>query len=258
MGEQIYKPLIEEMTWSYSRVKLFEQCPYAWFMRYLHGYEERPMFYSSYGRFVHELIERYYLGQVSKNNLAVEYIKGFFEKTSHSGADDSVIEKYLMQGYEYFKHFEAFSCEKVAVEKQINFEIGGYPFTSVVDFVGRDSDGLCIIDHKSRDVKPRGKRKKPLATDKTLDSMLEQLYVYSSAVKAEYGEYPKKLCFNCYRTGIFIEEPFVEETHDRVIDGLIKTIKTIEDEDEWFPSIDWFACKSICGLNHECEYYRRD
>ena len=239
---------------SYSRVKLFNECSYAWFLRYMCGYNERPMFYSTFGRLAHELIEKYYTGEISKEQLPVEYIKGFFEKVSHYGAPDSVIENYQQQGFEYFKNFKEFPYEPVAVEKKIDFEIEGHAFTSIVDFVGKDDDGLCIIDHKSRDIKPRGKRKKPLATDKVLDKMLEQLYLYSSAVKTEYGEYPKKLCFNCYRTGVFIEEPFVKETYDKVIEKLLKATKDIEDENEWLPNIDWFYCSSICGMCDICEY----
>ena len=37
MGDICYAPLIDDMTWSYSRVKSFEDCPYKWFLKYIVG-----------------------------------------------------------------------------------------------------------------------------------------------------------------------------------------------------------------------------
>ena len=60
MGEEIYKPLIEDMTWSYSRVSSFDDCPYKWFMQYVGGETEASMFYSSYGKYIRELLAEHY------------------------------------------------------------------------------------------------------------------------------------------------------------------------------------------------------
>lgn len=259
MGDLIYKPLIEKMVWSYSRLRLFEDCPYAWFMKYIYNVEDVPNFYNSFGQFVHDIIDGFYKGNISKERLPIEYIKGFYEKVVRTGAEDETIDKYLTQTFEYFKHFEPLPYECVATEKTIFFEVAGHPFTSRIDYIGRDADGsLCIADHKARDIKPRGFRKnKPLASNKVLDKLLDQLYLYSSAVKAEYGVYPSKLCFNCYRTGVFIEEPFDEKRHDETIERIAHTISLIENETEWFPNIEWFYCKSMCGMRHECEFHMR-
>ena len=62
MGDMIYRPLIEGMRWSYSRLHSFEQCRYGWFLKYIHGTKKEEKFYASYGSFVHKLIELYYRG----------------------------------------------------------------------------------------------------------------------------------------------------------------------------------------------------
>ena len=50
----------------------------------------------------------------------------------------------------------------------------------VIDLVGRsDTGGLVIVDHKSRALKPRSKRKKPTKTNQELDEYLRQLYLYA-------------------------------------------------------------------------------
>ena len=35
MGEVNYRPIIQDMTWSYSRIKSFGDCPYRWFLKYI-------------------------------------------------------------------------------------------------------------------------------------------------------------------------------------------------------------------------------
>lgn len=50
MGDMIYRPLIEGMRWSYSRAHGFNQCKYAWFLKYIHKSEKQERFYTSYTR----------------------------------------------------------------------------------------------------------------------------------------------------------------------------------------------------------------
>lgn len=67
---------------------------------------------------------------------------------------------------------------------------------------------LCILDHKSRSLKPRSNRKKKPKTDEEPDQYLRQLYLYSIPITNEFGRMPAFLKFNCYRTGVRIKEPF--------------------------------------------------
>ena len=49
MGEVNYAPLIDDMVWSYSRIKAFEDCPYRWYLKYIKKFHGKDMFFSSYG-----------------------------------------------------------------------------------------------------------------------------------------------------------------------------------------------------------------
>lgn len=40
------KPIIENMVWSFSRVKAFEFCPYSWYLRYILKYRPKDLFFS--------------------------------------------------------------------------------------------------------------------------------------------------------------------------------------------------------------------
>ena len=86
--------------------------------------------------------------------------------------------------------------------------------------------------------------------------MLVQLYIYAAAVKYKYGEFPKTLCFNCFRTGVFIEEPFVLEKYYDAINWVKDNIETIKQASDFSPWLDFFACTYICGYSNECCYWQ--
>ena len=58
MSRSVYAPVIEDMTWSYSRLKAFEDCPYKWYLRYIRFPKAKGVdqFFADYGTFIHELI----------------------------------------------------------------------------------------------------------------------------------------------------------------------------------------------------------
>ena len=59
MGEVNYAPLIDDMVWSYSRIKAFEDCPYRWYLKYIKKFHGKDMFFSSYGTFMHNFTDAY-------------------------------------------------------------------------------------------------------------------------------------------------------------------------------------------------------
>ena len=142
------------------------------------------------------------------------------------------------------------------VEGRHSYEIRGIPFTGVIDLVMEDEKGIYIVDHKSRDLKPRSKRKKPTLQDEELDDMLRQLYLYSAAVYDKYGKHPYKVCFNCFRVGRLIEEQFNPAAYESALEWAINSINEIMDNTDGFsPYLDYFACHNICELSDECCYF---
>lgn len=254
MGEVNYLPLIEDMVWSYSRVSSFDDCPYRFYLKYISHCKEVDKFYATYGSFIHKLIERYYKEELTKDEMLEEFLTGFSENVRGVRPQESTVLKYIRMGADYLRGFKPFDFNMVAVEKKVKFEIDGIPFIGFIDYLGEKDGEYYIVDNKSRDMKPRSRRSKPTLKDKELDKMLRQLYLYSAAVKQEYGKFPKSLCFNCFRTGVFIEEPFQEEAYHEAIDwvkGVIDDIKSVED---FYPNREFFFCRYICGVSDDCVY----
>ena len=110
------------------------------------------------------------------------------------------------------------------------------------------------IYNKSRDLKPRSSRKTPTLKDAELDEMLKQLYIYSVAVYQHYGKYPKYLCFNCFKSGVFIKEPFDINRLEEIVSEFLNKIAIIESSEDFYPRVDYFYCNNLCGFSKSCVY----
>lgn len=257
MSDICYRPLIEDMVWSYSRIKSFTDCPYRFFLKYIHNIKEIPMFYASYGSFMHGLLERFYKGEITREEMKIKYLFDFSKSVQGERPKQNTVCNYISQGAAYIDSFEPIKYRPLAVEERLDFSVDGERFTGVADLIGID-DGtgdICIVDHKSRDLKPRSKRKKPTLSDAELDEYLKQLYLYAIPVKERFGRYPGKLIFNCFRTNTLITEPFSEAAFNSAVSWAKRTVEEIKNEDDFHPYIDFFSCKYICGVHHECCFY---
>ena len=140
MSDVYYKPLIEDMTWSYSRIKCFEDCRYRWYLKYICGCQDRPMFYSSYGSFIHKLLERFYKGEITKEEMEIKFLFGFQKEVLGERPNGKIVNNYINSGIEYLKNFQPLPFNTVAVEQKIDFKINNISFTGFIDYIG-EKDG---------------------------------------------------------------------------------------------------------------------
>ncbi len=242
------------MTWSYSRLHSFEQCRYGWFLKYIHGSKGEDKFYSSYGSFIHRLLELYYRGFYEASELKDAFVSGFSGNVKGERPDENIVRKYIQSGIEYFESFERVPFPVIAVERKLDFTLDGVRLTGILDLLGEENGEYIIVDNKSRDLKPRSKRKSPTEGDKLLDSMLRQLYLYAYGVKQVYGKFPKELCFNCFKSGTFIREPFVSERCEEALSWVKERVTEIKNEEDFRPTIEYFFCRYLCDVSHDCVY----
>lgn len=255
MGNISYKPLIDDMTWSYSRIETFNDCPYRFFLRYIKRYTDDDRFYANYGSFIHKILERYYNGELTKKDMLTTFLIDFKKEVKGMRPKESTVQKYISAGCDYLKSFSPFPFKMIAVEKKVEFKIGDYNFVGYIDYLGYDEDGsICIVDNKSRDLKPRSNREKPTLKDMELDKMLRQLYLYSVAIEQEYGVLPKLLCFNCFKSGVFIKEQFDMQKYEEAKQWAIESIEKISNAEDFEPNQDFFSCFYICGVSDHCSY----
>ena len=250
-----YSHIIDDMTWSYSRITAYEDCPYRFYLKYIKKIKGVRHFFSDYGSFMHLIIQKFLTGELKKSELVGYYLTNFRRNIVGKAPSQSIFQNYFQQGLEYLKNIQMPDDEIIGVEKEVSFNLNGKDFIGYIDRVSR-SGGIDITDNKSRALKPRSKRKKPTKTDEELDKYLRQLYIYSIPIEDEFHECPKRLCFNCFRTQTDIVEPFDKDAYESTKKWALDTIETISQEENWKPNIEWFRCRYLCDVCNECEYYQ--
>lgn len=295
MGDTRFAPQIDNMVWSYSRIKAFEDCRYRWFLKYIQpkllidkvfggerptrvevdlayirseldvsdvcilyeylGFNRKKLFFASYGTFMHKLIEQYLKGEKQGSQLVDEYLESFKSEVKGRAPNKKVFANYFKNGLEYLKEIKPFPYKILDVEKRVDLKIEGLPFCGYIDIVGEKGGAIHVIDNKSRLLKPRSNRAKPTKSDIELDIYLRQLYLYSAAVEEQYGVLPKALCFNCFRDNLWIEEPFKEKAYAESKKWFIDSIAEIRREVDFNPSFDFFKCTYLCEMQDCCGHY---
>ena len=254
MSDSIYAPLVRDMTWSYSRVKTFETCPYKFYLRYILKRRPAEQFFANYGSFMHKLLEKYYKGEVKRRDLPSEFLLGFSDEVKGRAMSKKVFQNYFASGLSYLREFVPVEGGVVKTEGKVDGEINGLKFTGIVDLTLDDGEDLAIIDHKSRALKQRSKRAKPTKSDAELDEMLIQLYLYVPLIEKMYWRKPKWLCLNCFRNGEFIKEQYDEQKFEHAKAWLRENVDRIASEEDFDPDPEYFKCHNLCEMSGHCEY----
>lgn len=247
------------MTWSYSRVASFAECPYKWFLSYLYrddngsALRKRSGFFAEFGSYMHSILQMYLSGLLARERLSTYYVAHFRENVFSKAPNQKIYLNYFQQGFDYLESFTFPHREVIGVEEKVDFTFADRSFTGFIDLISQD-EKLIITDHKSRALKPRSKRSKPTKQDAELDEYLRQLYVYSAAVKNKYGRYPDVLEFNCFRTQTMIQEPFDPKRFYAVEKWAGDTINSIVTNDKRGASPEYWRCNYLCDVCDHCEY----
>lgn len=260
--------IAKDTVWSFSRVNGFHSCPYGWYLRYkaTSPAERKKLFFSEYGTFMHELLAAYYNGDMTAIQASREYTRSFGDRVLISDPpSEKVLQSYYDAGKQHLEDLPDKPTENVlCTEKKMRFKIGKLKVVGIVDLVVQNGEKYKIVDHKSHALKPRSKSGRPLKTDAELDAYLRQLYLYAQAMHENLflfsddlaDQYPDALCFNCFRSGVTIEEPFDLSKLKEATDWFQDEVKRIEAESDFEPNIEPFKCKYICDVQDQCEYWK--
>lgn len=251
-----YSFLTSQMRYSYSRIKTFDTCKYLFLLNYiLNEKPKRENFFQQTGNVVHEILQQYLNGEIEKHQLAAGFSSKYLKEVTEKPMNRSLYNSTFTLLIEYLKNPDfGFAKKILGVEKEVDFKIDGYSFIGYIDLLCETDKGLAIVDHKSKELKPRRTGKKHQKQNKILDDYLIQLYLYSIPVKEQFGEYPKSLIFNCFKSGQIITEPFNYNDFVKAKQWARQKIEEINTEKEWKPTIDYFYCNYLCDMRDICEY----
>lgn len=237
---------LKNKKWSFSSVKLYDTCPYAFYLKYVEDVPDKPNAFAQHGSFVHKILERYFKGELIEFELADIFESEYEDNVTERFPFFNMYKSYYDKTLEYLQNFDGIKGKVIGVEQEVESVIGGYKFIGYIDLVMKDDKGIFIVDHKSHS---EFKSKKERA------EYYRQLYLYARCIKDKYGEFPYKLVFNRFR---ILEKPldeeiFNEDDYKSATSWFGTSIDKIFSETNWDCNINKFFCDSLCGLD-ECVY----
>lgn len=249
-----YDFIIDNMTWSFSRLNAYYTCPKMWEFSYIDCEKGLSNSFADFGSFSHQILEKYAKGEAEIYELASMYEEGYKQSVPLPFPPNkfcSLSDKYYEAGYTYFENFEGFGdFEIVEAEKELSFTVDYYKITGFIDLLLKDKEGnFHIYDHKSSTVKSK--------TSEKAKEYWRQLYLYSIAIYDEYGIYPKQLHINAFKEGKIYTIDFDVKEVDKVKKWVLDTIELLKKEEKFLPKSESFFCSFICSYRQMCEYVPR-
>lgn len=252
-----YTKQLNDMTWSFSRIHCWEQCPYQFYLKYIEERDGESNFYAENGKAMHELFECLLKEKMDIDRCTEEYEKRFdlICETERQSIMDSTYEKCMNYLCEIEPLEEKY--EVVGAELELNFKIGKYNFTGYVDCVLRNKDNgeIILVDHKQAGhfLKKNGE---PLKNQEAnFYAYKHQMYIYCKGLKECLGIDVNKIVWHHFKdNGQLTMIPFVQEELDNTEEWVIDCIEKIK-KDKSFDAIEEFVmCKSLCDFRNDCEY----
>lgn len=248
--------------YSYSKLSSFHTCPLGYYYTYIEHKKGVGNCFSSYGGFLHSLMERCAKDELSLWDLAATYENEFNEAvpeefpTMKFKPTMDLKSKYYEEGLNYCSSFKGFyDCKILEVEGRFNTKIDDWDFTGIIDLLYYDKNGKLVI----QDYKTKGSFKNK--TEKA--EYFRQLYLYCIHIKEKYGRFPDTLKLEMIRQKGAetadkpykpIEIPFQREGFVEAIHWARDTVKAIRDCWSYYPNVEEFHCNHICNHREYCPY----
>ena len=254
--------LLDTMTWSFSRLNSFYNCPYEWKLRYIDCNKSENGFFGEYGSLIHKILEKYEKGELSLFELNDYYKEHFSENVPHDAPPNKYVDikqSYYEKGLDYFNNIDLDldKYEVLGVEKEVRFQIAGKDFVGYIDLLLKEKETgrIIILDHKSASIKILKNGKVSKSDQEHVREFIRQLCLYAIPIIEEYG-HVDELWWNLFKDKNWLKMPFNKEDYDEAIKWAEDTLKLIETEKEWLPNnSSSYYCNYLCGQrNNACEY----
>ena len=250
------------MTWSFSRLNSFYNCPYEWKLRYIDCNKSENGFFGEYGSLIHKILEKYEKGELSLFELNDYYEEHFSENVPHDAPPNKYVDikqSYYEKGLDYFNNIDLDldKYEVLGVEKEVRFQIAGKDFVGYIDLLLKEKETgkIIILDHKSASIKILKNGKVSKSDQEHVREFIRQLCLYAIPIIQEYG-HVDELWWNLFKDKNWLKIPFNKEDYDEAIKWAEDTLILIEKEKDWLPNnSSSYYCNYLCGQrNHACEY----
>ena len=254
-----YKEELDKMIWSFSRIHLWEQCPYAFYLRYIEETLGVDNFWAENGRAVNLVLEKIFKGEISLDE-APDFYKNEYENL-YSVATENTMDNTFNACLDFLCEFDFDffdNYEILGVEKECSFEINGYKFRGYIDLLLRHkgTDEIVVFDHKSSPYPFKKDGQTVLKNCQTnFEAYKHQMYLYSKQVIEEYGIKPSKITWLHFKDKKMATIIFNEKEYNDTLKWAVNTIKKIYKDEKFPPKKSFMMCGKLCDYREgDCEY----
>ena len=248
---------INKMTWSFSRLHLWENCPYAWYLKYIEERDDEQNYYAANGKLMHSVFEELLNGKITLEEASAMYDEGYeyIDVNTRYSTMENTYNKcmdYLCTVDQIDKKYEI-----VGVELKLSFKLEKYDFTGFVDCLLRniDSGEIILVDHKSQDhfMKKNGTPLKNREDD--FLAYRHQMYLYCKGLKVMYNIQVSKIVWHHFKDdGALTIIPYEKELEEETVNWALNTIQNIKKDKNFAEKKSYMMCSQLCGFRHNCEY----
>jgi uncharacterized protein YktA (UPF0223 family) len=249
-----YDIILKTMNYGYSKVDTFNNCNHSFLLQYILAKDSKPNFFGEFGSFIHEVIEKYFRKELSKEKLTQYYIDNY-NKAVISSAPPYPINmsgNYFNDGISFFDNinFDIDDYNIISIEETMTFTYNDIEITMRPDIILQDkeTEEYILMDLKTHKIKDK--------KDKAIiDGYLNQARLYS------YGIWINK---NIQISKVFIWFVRNRQIMESTVDSskIMETMNWFEDlvnqirkEEKWEANLtkknDYF-CNQICGVRDHC------
>ena len=120
-----YEFIFDNLRWSFSNLKSFEQCPFEWLLKYVECERGVENIYGQFGSLCHNILEQYLKGEMPRKIMLDHYVDNFNNYVEYLTDDKyGTRDKLYRIGYEFFEKFnlDLSGCKIIGVEQKLEFD----------------------------------------------------------------------------------------------------------------------------------------
>jgi hypothetical protein len=247
------------MVWSFSRIHLYEQCEYAFYLKYIEENEGISNFWAENGKAVHLTLEKIFKNELDLNDAPSFYMEQYeniCETTKQSTMDNTFTAclDFLCEfDFEFFNDYEI-----LGVEVECNFQIEKYKFRGFIDLLlkHKETGEIVIFDHKSSPYPFKKNGKDVLKNcQKDFEAYKHQMYLYSKYVIDKYKINPNKISWLHFKDNKIATIEFNNEDFNETLNWAVNIINKIYEDKKFLANESFMMCNRLCNFREgDCEY----
>lgn len=250
---------LNKMTFSFSRLHMYEQCPYAFYLKYIEKRDGESNFYAENGKCMHEVFENLFTDKTSLEDCPRLYNEKF--DLICETVRPNIMENTYMKCIDYLCEMDGLdkdTYEIIGVEMKLEFKIGKYKFQGYADLVVRNkkTGEVILVDHKQATHFMKKDGVTPLKNQlENFIAYKKQMYLYCKGLLEQHGIKVSKMIWNHFKDGgLLTTIPYIESEMKETEEWAINLIETIKKDKQFAEQKSYMTCRELCDFRNDCEF----